>query len=366
MFMATSLKTYFPAKENWIKKKPEELGMDPDILEEAVLLAKSDPAPDYPPGVDINEYKSKELQSYSNGHDDGKIIGPLKRRGTVNGLVIRHGYIAAEFGDIQKTDEIASATKSFIATIAGLAKEDGIINNFNDPVKEYIDDWKFQSEHNSKISWHQLLQQTSEWEGTLWGKPDKTCRTKGFERILQEPGSIWEYNDVRVNCLALCLLQLYKKSLPQILNERIMEPIDASDSWQWHGYYDSDIEIDGKKLKSVTGGAHWGGGIWMNSLDFARYGYLHLRRGNWNGNQLFEQNWVNKITAACSLNPVYGYLYWIQPDDDGSMLSYGAEGGGYHICRVYPKYDLLTVVRWTGNDGFWNFNKKIIQSITER
>jgi CubicO group peptidase (beta-lactamase class C family) len=254
--MQTSLNTYFPDKNNWLTKSPEEAGMDPGILDEAVSIAKKDAVPDYPPGVDINEFKAQELRNFTKGNDDGKIIGPLKRKGTVNGIVIRHGYIVKEFGNILEPDEIASTSKSFIATIAGLAKEDGLINNYNDPVKEYISDWKFKSEHNSKVTWHRLLQQTSEWEGTLWEKSDKTCRVRGYDRSLQEPGSMCEYNDVRVNCLALCLLQLYKKSLPQILKERIMEPIGASDTWQWHGYYNSDFEIDGKIIKSVTGGAH--------------------------------------------------------------------------------------------------------------
>lgn len=357
------MNTYFPEKNNWISKKPEELGMDSGILEEAVSTAKNDPVSDYPPGVDINEYKAKELQNYTQGNDDGKIIGPLKRKGTLNGLVARHGYIVAEFGDTSQTDEIASASKSFIASIAGLAKEDGLIKDFNDPVKNYINDWKFESEHNSKITWLHLLQQTSEWEGTLWDKSDKTCRMKGYDRKLQEPGSIWEYNDVRVNCLALCLLELYKRPLPEILKERIMDPIGASDKWQWHGYYNSDFDIDGRKIKSVTGGSHWGGGIWMNSMDFMRYGYLHLKRGNWDGNQLFDPSWIDVLTTPCAVNPTYGCLWWIQPDSDGNMLSYGAEGGGYHICRVFPKYDLVTVVRWTGKDGFWNFNKKVVESI---
>jgi CubicO group peptidase (beta-lactamase class C family) len=271
---------YFPSKGNWESKLPEELGMNPSLVNEAISIAENDAVHDYPADVNINEYKAKELQEFSKGYDDGQIIGPLKRKGTVNGLIIRNGYIAAEFGDTFQNDEIASATKSFIALIAGFAKEDGLIDNFDDPVSKYIKDRKFNSAHNSKITWRHLLQQTSEWDGTLWGKSDKTCRTKGFERELCEPGSVWEYNDVRVNCLALCLLELYKKSLPEILSERIMKPIDASDTWQWHGYYNSEIEIEGKKIiTSVTGGAHWGGGIWMNSRDFARFGYLHLREG---------------------------------------------------------------------------------------
>jgi CubicO group peptidase (beta-lactamase class C family) len=357
--------TYFPAKDKWEKKEPESLGMNPDILENAVSIAINDSVADYPEGVDIHEFKAHKLQSYTKGNDDGKIIGPLKRKGSVNGLVIRNGYIVAQFGDTSQIDEIASASKSFIATIAGLAKDDGLINDFNSPVRDLITDWKFESAHNSKITWHQLLQQTSEWEGTLWGKSDKTCRSEGADRKLNEPGTFWEYNDVRINCLALCLLQLFKEPLPDILKKRIMALIGASDTWEWHGYTNSDIEINGRNLKSVTGGAHWGGGIWMNSFDFARFGYLHLRKGNWDGVQLFDHGWTDRITNPCRVmeKPIYGYLWWIQPDNDNTMLSYGAEGGGYHICRIFPKYDMVTVVRWTGWDGFWKFNKKVVESI---
>ena len=358
---------YFPAQNDWLSKKPELLGMDSKSLQDAIDSAVNDKTPDYPDDCDINEFKALELQKFSKGNDDGKIIGPLKRKGTVNGLVIRHGYIAAQFGDILQTDEIASASKSFIATIAGLAKDGGLINDFNLPVRDLIPDWKFESAHNSKITWHQLLQQTSEWEGMLWGKSDKTCRSGGYDRQLRDPGTFWEYNDVRINCLALCLLQLFKEPLPDILKKRIMDPIGASDTWQWHGYFNSDIEINGRNLKSVTGGAHWGGGIWMNSIDFARFGYLHLRKGNWNGVQLFDSGWIDRITTPCRVmeKPIYGYLWWIQPENDNTMLSFGAEGGGFHICRVFPKYDLVTVVRWTGWNGFWEFNKKAVEAIID-
>lgn len=73
-----------------------------------------------------------------------------------------------------------------------------------------------------------------------------------------------------MNLLARCLLELFRRPLPEILREAIMDPIGASPSWEWHGYSTSWVEVDGRRIQSVSGGSHWGGGIWMNSRDLAR------------------------------------------------------------------------------------------------
>ena len=149
---------------------------------------------------------------------------------------------------------------------------------------------------------------TSEWTGELWGKPDQvdhnrdlTMRpsdneTKGTARRLEKPGSHWEYNDVRVNRLALALLRAAKRPLPELLKERIMGPIGASQTWEWHGYKNSWIELNGKQVQSVSGGSHWGGGLFISSLDQARVGLLMLNHGWWNGKQLLSEYYINAWT----------------------------------------------------------------------
>ena len=62
-------------------------------------------------------------------------------------------------------------------------------------------------------------------------------------------GWFWEYNDVRVNRLSLALLRLFRRPLPEVLAQRIMRPIGASDDWAWHGYWTSVVEIDGKMME---------------------------------------------------------------------------------------------------------------------
>ena len=122
-----------------------------------------------------------------------------------------------------------------------------------------MDDGGFAGPHNGAITWRHLLQQTSEWEGTLFGKSDIIDRNrnlavegkgrKGDARPLRPPGSFWEYNDVRVNRLALALLRRFRRPLPEVFAERIMQPIGASGDWSWHGYRTSMVEIDGRTIE---------------------------------------------------------------------------------------------------------------------
>ncbi len=141
-----------------------------------------------------------------------------------------------------------------------------------------------------------MLRQVSDFEGTLWGKPEWADRPSSkpdewTTRARIEPGKVYEYNDVRVNALALAGLSVWRKPLPQVLKENIMDPINASNTWRWYGYENSYVVIDGQIMQSVSGGGHWGGGMIINARDMARFGYLTLRRGNWNGKQLLSENW---------------------------------------------------------------------------
>src|SRR5580698_9967908 len=109
---------------------------------------------------------------------------------------------------------------------------------------------QFATAHDKKLTWEVMLRQTSDWEGTLWGKPDWADRPPAGNiedykaRKRNEPGSAWKYNDVRVNALALATLSVWRKPLPQVLKENIMDPIGASTTWRWFGYNNSYVVLD--------------------------------------------------------------------------------------------------------------------------
>ena len=87
-------------------------------------------------------------------------------------------------------------------------------------------------------------------------------------------GSVYEYNDVRVNALALAATSVWRKPLPQVLKEEIMDKIGASNYLALDGYRNSFIVLDGQPVQSVSGGGHWGGGMFINAFDMARFGLL--------------------------------------------------------------------------------------------
>ena len=71
-----------------------------------------------------------------------------------------------------------------------------------------------------------------------------------------------------------------------------MDPIGASSTWRWEGYENSWVSIDGQSMQSVSGGGHFGGGMFINAWDMARFGYLFLHNGKWAGRELVSEKWI--------------------------------------------------------------------------
>jgi len=230
----------------------------------------------------------------------------------------------------------------------------------------------FETPHNRRITWDDLLRQVSDWEGTLWGKPDwadrpasnvATWRTR--ERVA--PGTVYEYNDVRVNVLALALTNIWRRPLPQVLKQELMDPIGASNTWRWFGYDNSWITLDGQPVQSVSGGGHWGGGMFINAWDMARFGLLTLRRGKWGTKQLLSDKWVTMALTPTPAQKTYGFMNWFLNTDrawkrDAPATAFGHVGNGTNLVYVDPENDIVAVVRWIGgNDN--EFLKRLLASV---
>ncbi len=342
---------YFPSRFEWQHRSPEALGMDAAAIDEAAAFHRS--------------HESKSPRDLRKAHDltfareaYGEPLGPFQERGEPTGLIIRHGYIAAEWGEPQRVDMTFSATKSFLSTVIGIAFDHGLIHDLNDPVKNYVPGEYFASGHNSRITWDHLLRQTSDWEGTLWGKPDWADRppkdvpfAEYMKRTHNEPGAAWKYNDVRVNLLALAALQVWRRPLPQVLKEYVMDPITASSTWRWLGYDNSWVNVDGVMVQSVSGGGHWGGGMFINGYDMARFGLLTLHRGRWNDRQIVSEQWVKRALTPTGPNPEYGFMNWFLNTGRKALPSAPATvfyhlGNGANVIYVDPELDLVAIVRW--------------------
>src|SRR5437867_7006272 len=126
-----------------------------------------------------------------------------------------------------------SVTKSFLSSVVGLAYDGGMIRSVDDIARDYMAPIQlynpspmsnradrlgspdlidlFDTPHNRTITWNHLLRQTSDWEGVLWGKPDwadrpTDKRDEWLTRLRNKAGTVYKYNDTRVNVLALAAL----------------------------------------------------------------------------------------------------------------------------------------------------------------
>jgi CubicO group peptidase (beta-lactamase class C family) len=352
---------YFPPRGDWARIEPNAAGMSAPALDAAAAFAQEhDSAWPYSLYLPDGRYIGNAYVNDQPPHDQP--IGVVRPRGGPCGLVARGGRLVAQWGDIARADTTYSAAKSYVALMAGIAFDDGLIRSLEDRVADYHLDDGFASPHNRAITWRHLLQQTSEWQGSVWGKPDSVDHNrqagshsadnsrKGTLRKLEPPGTRWEYNDVRVNRLALCLTLLFRRSLGDVLRERVMDPIGASDTWEWRGYDNARVVLDGREVESVSGGGHWGAGLFISALDHARVALLVARGGEWSGRQLVSRRYLEELTRPSAANPQYGFMWWLNTDrrlfPSAPADSVFALGGGQHMVWVAPSLDLVAVMRW--------------------
>ena len=368
-------------------RTPAEDGTDPAALQAAVDFAIAHETRN-PRDLVLNHYQTFGREPF------GYAVGPIKDRGAPTGLIIHHGAIIAEWGDPARVDMAHSITKSMLSSIIGVAFDRGMIRDLNDPVHGYVPPvlpyrlpggdkadrlgtpeliQPFDTPHNRTITWDHMLRQTSDWEGTLWGKPDWADRPGAdpatwTTRPRNPPGSVYKYNDVRVNALALAALQVWRQPLPQVLKETVMDPIGASSTWRWYGYENSWVVLDGVAVQSMTGGGHWGGGMFINALDMARFGLLTLNRGRWNGRQILSDHWVAMALTPTPAEPTYGFMNWFLNTDKKLLPSAPATafthiGNGANEIYVDPEHDLVAVVRWIDAPAMDGFVQRLLSAM---
>ncbi len=291
-----------------------------------------------------------------------RLYGPIHSRGPASGVILRDGSELAAWGEPDRADLTFSVAKMCLALLAGVAHDQGLLPDVNEPIGRRLPGIGFDDGNNARITWKHMLQQTSEWEGTLWDIPDQADRyravtfgeppagKKGDARPLQTAGSYWEYNDVRINQLALALLHLFQRPLPEVFREAIMRPVGASEDWQWVGYDNAWVDIAGQKVQSVTGGSHWGGGMSVSARDQAKVGQMLLNDGMANGKRVLSSEWIAQMRQPCDIASYYGYLIWLNhgrkifPSLPAS--SFFGVGAGSSFTWVEPENRLVVIVRW--------------------
>jgi CubicO group peptidase (beta-lactamase class C family) len=300
--------------------------------------------------ADIGSYLAGQVADASHR----KVVGPLLPASGGSGVVNVAGRQVAAWGDPDVPEMAFSVTKSVVSVVAGLAYDAGLLSP-HQRVHQVLDLTEFSGPHQAGITWEHLLQQTSQWQGVLWGKPtsaDAQSFREGSEVHGTPPGQGWAYNDVRMNLLTYALTVLFGRSLQDVLREQVMQPLGASTTWSWHGYPDSVVGLGGRDVPVVAGGAHWGGGLFISARDLARIGQLYLHGGMHDRRRLLSEKWIELSWTPCPVKPEYGYLWWLNhqqiPWPGAPRTGRSARGNaGRHLLWIDPARDLVLASHWT-------------------
>ena len=330
--------SYYPPAGEWAHKSPAEVGMDAAKLNDAVEFMKS-----HETSAPQRDFSDQELNM-------GKLLASMPtERGGSAGLIIRRGYIVAEFGDTLRPDPTYSVAKSMLSTLAGIALSRGLIPSLDSPVADVVKDGGYDSPQNSRVTWRHHLQQESEWEGEMWGKNANFLGREAFgaaemkPRAIRAPGTLLRVQRRAHEPFCVVAAAVFKKPIPDVFRDEVMNPIGASTTWKWVPYTNAYVDIDGKRMASVSGGTRWGGGMWINSYDMARFGLLWLRNGKWGDKQIVPPAYVKMATTPSAHGPDYGFLWWLNtkqaqwPGSPANAFSARRQRRQHHLHLTEPR-----------------------------
>lgn len=248
-------------------------------------------------------------------------------------------YTANGFTPHQATD-IWSSTKSITSTAIGIAIDDGLIT-LDDTLGQLIPT-HIPSEADPSvvdITVRNLLTMRSGWlwDGTvdyanLDNSADWAMRTLTLP-IEAAPGELFTYNSGNTHLLSVCLQEVSGQTLQAFSQARIFGPMG--------------VEIAGWR-ESDQGETAGGWGLSITPREMAKYGYLMLNGGVWDGERLVSENWVVQATQFQSdstgindfgLGTGYGYGWWLC--DIAGYPAYFSLGYGESVIYVVPDLDVV-------------------------
>jgi CubicO group peptidase (beta-lactamase class C family) len=300
----------------------------------------------------MNETKLNEAVSYAGG----------------SGYIIRYGKVVKSWGNTTQRFDLKSTSKSIGVTTLGLALDDGLVS-LNDAVQPYYPELGVPPTSNSSTGWLdditvvQLATHTAGFD-----------KAGGYEALLFEPGTKWSYSDGGANWLADVLTLRYGEDLNSLLFREIFTPIGIKPAelvWRTNQYR-SDT-LNGIKRRE------FGSGINASVNALARIGYLYLRGGKWNGQQLLSSSFIeaagkpvvgvvglpeHKPAEYFNASDHYGLLWWNNADGTMSQVptdAYWGWGLGDSLMIVIPSLDLVVVRAGPGWRSDWTPDYTVLE-----
>ena len=303
---------YWPTK-GWKTGKPESHGLDPDKLKRAI------------------DHIENNTAAWSI-------------------LIIKDGFLVAEkyfrSGRVDKVSGINSATKSVTSTVFGIAVDKGLISidqTLQSVFPEYITDEsndilkELTFKHALAMTWgfkwkernHYFEENSDFWR---WYKASDWVGHALARKHVFSPGSTWIYDSSASHLLSAAITKVAEEDTADFAQKHLFTPI---------GIPETGISgrVSWRTTRKYTPG---GFGISLTAREMAKFGYLMLNDGYWDGKQIVSKQWVQEATSAHSPRDFgggYGYQWWTVDDTS----DYFAAGFGGQYIFIIPEHDLLFV-----------------------
>ena len=307
-------------------------------------------------------WPTKEWQSSSPEEQgmDSKELAKLVDFGAVHSfdglLVARHGKVVAEAYYAPYSagipHAINSCTKAVISTLTAIALREGLLDNPSHRVMDFFGRQSIANVDDRKeaITVQSLLDMTSgiEWTERLGDSSAAAVETESemdsspdwvkfiLDRPMSSaPGDIFNYNSANTHLLSAILTKLTGMSALEYAKSKLFGPVGITKvSWQ----------------HDPQGISNGGWGLSLLPRDMAKIGYLHLRKGLWEGQELLPPAWIDKVSHATvdmRLGGLrYSDLFWALPD----KRVYMAVGRNGQVIMVFSNLDVVAVT--TGRENY--------------
>lgn len=257
-----------------------------------------------------------------------------------NVFVVDKGRAAINWGDSAQKIKISSMRKSLLSALYGIYVAEGRLNLDKTIAQLGIDDDPALNEKEKKATIRTLLQARSGiYHSYVAGTP--AMREDMPARGSHPPGTFWYYNNWDFNALGAIFEQELHTSIGVEFQHRIAEPTHMQDFSLEDMYYLRSRPDSPDFERSRYPAYHFR----MTARDLARFGYLFLRQGTWNGTQIVPKHWIEESTRSYSTpaeGEGYGYLWWID-GFDLPQRSFSAQGALAKYVVVIPERDLVVV-----------------------
>ena len=307
-----------------------------------------------PEAEGMDATRLEDVASYCEEHNCGAVV------------VTRHGRIAWEryWGgwDENSTDNSWSMAKSMTDALVGIAISEGKIKGVDESAADFIPEWR--GTRKEEITLRHLLSMDS---GLLWNEDyyeesdvismitsyDQTAYAISRPR-LHDPGDDWYYSSGDTQLFSAIIKAATGMEAGQYAQEKLFGPIGMKGA-RW------STDEAGHTLTWCC--------VYTTARNFARFGYLFLRDGRWNDQQVVPEDWVKESVEPSQWeNPSYGYYWWLLPFPDVPKDMYMADGFQTKRIYVIPSLDIVAVRIGEGDDA-WDDNaflKPIVEAVIDQ